>query len=72
MKACESAVLIALPTAAITPVVIPGTDSRAEEVPAERAVKSDVRDVLGRPASEAAGMTFAGTVVVRRFSRMVT
>jgi hypothetical protein len=52
--------------------VIPGTASRADEVPAERAVKSEVRDVVERPACEAAGMTFAGTVVVRRFSRMVT
>ena len=54
------------------PVVIPGTASRAVEVPAPRAVKSAVRDVAGRPASEAAGMTFAGMVFVRRFSRIVT
>jgi hypothetical protein len=48
---------------------IPGTFSN---VPALRAAKSVVSDVAGRPASLAAGITFAGIVVVRRLERMVT
>lgn len=54
------------------PVVIPGTFSRAEDVPAAIAVKSEGIELSGRPAFSAAGITLAGRVVFNRFESMVT
>lgn len=41
-------------------------------MPAVIAVKRDSREVEGRPAFVAAGMTLAGMVVLRRLVRIVT
>src|SRR5271168_2700898 len=59
----------AVTTAAMIFGVMPGTRSK---VPVARFVKSAMREVLGRPASSAAGATYSGTNFASLLSRMVT
>jgi hypothetical protein len=72
LNAWEYATFTASPTAPITVGVMPGTVSMAVTVPAVIAAKRAGRSALGNPAFTAAGATFAGSVVVNRFVRILT